>query len=47
MQDKKPKKNTMKKQKKHILTRPESFLGANNVKKTKKIVHPKSNLKMK
>jgi hypothetical protein len=46
MQDNNKKKRSGK-TKKHTLTRPESFLGASNVKKTKKIVHPKSNLKMK
>jgi hypothetical protein len=44
---KKKKKKHTEKTKKHTLTRPENFLGASNVKKTQKIVHPKSNLKMK
>jgi hypothetical protein len=47
MQDKTTKKNTVKKQKKHTLTRRENFLGVSSVKKTQKIVHPKSNLKLK
>jgi hypothetical protein len=43
MQDKKTTKKHSEKTKKYTLTRPESFLGASNVKKTKNIVHPKSN----
>ncbi len=45
MQDKTTKKKHSEKTKKHTLTRLENFLGASNVKKTQKIVHPKSNLK--
>jgi len=47
MQDNNNKKKRSEKTKKHTLTRPKSFLGARNLKNTKKIVHPKSNLKMK
>jgi hypothetical protein len=45
MLDKTTKKKHSEKTKKYTLTRLENFLVASNVKKTQKIVHPKSNFK--